>query len=63
MTAFATPRLDVTQWTHEPSDVDRLVDMYSRWEVARWLGATPRALTSRDEAAAAVDRRQDPRDR
>ena len=56
MTVFGTARLDMTQWTHDPSDVDRLFDTYSRWEVARWLGATPKALTSRDEAAAAVDR-------
>ena len=27
-----------------------------RWEVARWLGATPKVLASRDEAAAVVDR-------
>jgi hypothetical protein len=55
MTVFA-PRLDMTQWTHDPSDVDRLFDTYSRREVARWLGATPTALTSRDQTTAAVDR-------
>ena len=33
-----------------------IFDTYSRWEVARWLGATPRALASRDEAERAVDR-------
>jgi RimJ/RimL family protein N-acetyltransferase len=56
MTVFATARLDMTQWTPDPSDVDRLFDTYSRWEVARWLGATPKALSTRDEAAAVVDR-------
>jgi hypothetical protein len=35
---------------------ERVFDIYSRWEVARWLGATPRALVEPDEAHAAVDR-------
>ncbi len=56
MTVFATERLDVTPWSHDPSDVERLLDTYSRWEVAQWLGATPRALASLDEARGAVDR-------
>jgi RimJ/RimL family protein N-acetyltransferase len=53
---FTTERLDVRPWTHDDADVDRIFDVYSRWEVARWLGATPRALQSRDEAVAVVDR-------
>jgi RimJ/RimL family protein N-acetyltransferase len=60
---YETERLVVRPWTHRESDVDRIFDTYSRWEVAQWLGATPRALTSRDEAAGAVDRwaaRSDP---
>jgi RimJ/RimL family protein N-acetyltransferase len=51
-----TERLIIRPWTHSPADVDRIFDTYSRWEVARWLGATPRALASRDEAELAVDR-------
>jgi RimJ/RimL family protein N-acetyltransferase len=53
---YETERLVIRPWTHDESDVDRVFDTYSRWEVARWLGATPRALTAREEAAAAVDR-------
>jgi RimJ/RimL family protein N-acetyltransferase len=53
---FTTPRLRVREWTHSESDLDRLYDIYSRWEVARWLGATPKALESRELAPAVVDR-------
>lgn len=53
---FGTPRLIVRPWTHSESDLDRLFDTYSRWEVAKWLGAAPKALESRDQAAGAVDR-------
>jgi len=56
VSVFETPRLRIRPWTHEPVDLDRLWDTYRRWEVARWLGATPRALASRDEAAGVVDR-------
>jgi RimJ/RimL family protein N-acetyltransferase len=56
VTIFATARLDISPWTHEPSDVERLLDTYSRWEVAQWLGASPRALATLDEASATVDR-------
>lgn len=49
-----TERLVLRPWG--PSDVDAAHDIYSRWEVARFLGATPRAWASRDEAVAAVTR-------
>ena len=39
---FTTPRLTVGTWTHQ--DAATLLDIYSRWEVARWLGAAPRPL-------------------
>jgi RimJ/RimL family protein N-acetyltransferase len=51
-----TERLVIRPWTHSTSDVDRIFDIYSRWEVARWLGATPQAMDSRDQAERAVDR-------
>lgn len=51
---YETPRLTVRQWQHD--DTDRLFDIYSRWEVARWLGATPKALESREQAVRAVER-------
>jgi len=53
---YETERLIVRPWTHDESDVDRIFDMYSRWEVSGWLGATPRVLASREQAAATVDR-------
>ena len=56
MEAFATDRLVMRAWTHDQSDVERLFDTYSRWEVARWLGATPRTMQTLDEAHRAVDR-------
>jgi RimJ/RimL family protein N-acetyltransferase len=54
--AFRTERLDITRWTHEPSDVARILDIYARWEVAQWLGTHPRAIATLDEASAKVDR-------
>lgn len=51
---YETPRLVVRQWNE--SDTDRLFDIYSRWEVARWLGATPKALETREQAVRAVER-------
>ncbi len=56
VTVFSTPRLDISPWTLESSDVERVFDIYSRWEVAQWLGAQPRALSAIEEAGAAVQR-------
>jgi RimJ/RimL family protein N-acetyltransferase len=53
---YTTDRLIVREWTDDPADLDRIFDIYSRWEVARWLGATPKAMSTRDEAVAAVER-------
>jgi RimJ/RimL family protein N-acetyltransferase len=51
---YATPRVDARPWTHE--DVDVMYDVYRRWEVARWLGAPPKAAESVDEMHERVDR-------
>ncbi len=56
MSGFDTERLRVRPWTHDDADLDRLFDTYRRWEVSRWLGATPRSMQSRDEAGGVVDR-------
>lgn len=56
MTLFETERLRVREWTEDPRDVERVYDMLSRWEVARWLGARPRALESEAEALGVVQR-------
>ena len=50
---FTTPRLTVGAWTHQ--DAATLLDIYSRWEVARWLGAAPRPLTGTEEAVRLAD--------
>ena len=51
---FDTERLVVRSW--HLADADAFFDIYRRWEVARWLGAAPRALETLDEAEARVTR-------
>lgn len=51
---FRTERLDVRPWTHDDAEV--LYDIYRRWEVARWLGATPSVAESVEEMHGTVDR-------
>ncbi|MGZ5418239.1 MAG: GNAT family N-acetyltransferase [Nocardioides sp.] len=57
MTADAvleTDRLVVRDW--RPEEADRFFDTYSRWEVARWLGAQPSVMQDRAEADARIER-------
>ena len=56
MTVYETERLVIREWTEDPADLARMFDIYSRWEVARWLGAQPRAWDDPAEALAAVRR-------
>ncbi|MEV1287340.1 GNAT family N-acetyltransferase [Micromonospora sp. NPDC049679] len=56
MTIFETERLLVREWTESPADLERVFDIYSRWEVARWLGAEPRVLEAPSDAAEMVRR-------
>jgi RimJ/RimL family protein N-acetyltransferase len=52
-----TPRLVLRNW--EEADLGAYFDLYSRWEVARWLGSQPRrALTDLDQARAGLARWQ-----
>lgn len=51
---FTTHRLDLRGW--RTSDVTAHFDIYSRWEVAQFLGARPRALESPDESRGALER-------
>ncbi len=51
---FTTDRLTARLWEH--SDAERAFDLYSRQEVAQWLGATPRAVESPAEVPAMIDR-------
>ena len=50
-----TDRLLLRRWRHD--DADRVLDLYRRLEVVRWLGdGPPRPMASLDQAQAAVDR-------
>lgn len=51
-----TDRLLLRAWTTHPDDLAFVFDMYSREEVARWLGATPRPMTDPAQARTAVER-------
>jgi RimJ/RimL family protein N-acetyltransferase len=51
---YETERCVVRNW--RPSDAERAFDIYSRWEVAKWLGSAPKAMESRDQADRLVER-------
>lgn len=55
--AFETERTVVRDW--RPDEADRLFDIYSRWEVARFLGANPQTMQERAQAVAKIDRWRD----
>jgi len=52
--AYETARLVVRNW--RPADADRVFDIYSRIEVAKWLGAAPQPMRSMEEAHRLVER-------
>jgi RimJ/RimL family protein N-acetyltransferase len=49
-----TERLVLRPWTLD--DADFLFDLYSRWEVQRFIGREPRVMTDRAEAIARAER-------
>jgi len=51
---IVTKRCLLRNWRAE--DEPRVFDIYSRWEVARWLGSEPRAMESAAEARRLIDR-------
>lgn len=51
-----TDRLLLRPWTTEPADVDFLYDMYSRWDVQKFIGREPRVVTDRREAVERAER-------
>jgi RimJ/RimL family protein N-acetyltransferase len=51
---FETERCIVRDW--RPDEAQRVFDLYSRWEVAKWLGATPRPLETLEEADRVISR-------
>jgi RimJ/RimL family protein N-acetyltransferase len=57
---YETERLLVRYW--EPADAPRVFDIYSRWEVARWLGDDPKPMESMEAAQRAAERLSVPRE-
>jgi RimJ/RimL family protein N-acetyltransferase len=51
---LVSERLRLREWT--AGDADFVFDMYSRWDVQRYLGRSPRAMVDRSEADAAIAR-------
>jgi RimJ/RimL family protein N-acetyltransferase len=50
MRSLISPRLLLREW--EEKDAEFVLDMYSRWEVMRYLGTDPQVLTDLDGARA-----------
>lgn len=55
--AYETDRLVVRDWRDD--EAARFFDIYRRWEVARWLGAQPKAMEDPAEASARITRWRD----
>ena len=51
---FQTDRLVIRTWRLD--EAARFLDLYGRWEVARWLGARPQVLETIDEAEVRISR-------
>jgi RimJ/RimL family protein N-acetyltransferase len=52
--AFSSKRCLIRNW--RTTDAERVLDIYRRWEVARWLGSDPKAMESLDQARSTVER-------
>jgi RimJ/RimL family protein N-acetyltransferase len=52
--SYETERLTVRLWTE--ADVDRIHDLYSQWEVIRWIGGQPGVLPDRAETLDRIQR-------
>ncbi len=48
MKTLSTNRLNLRRWDQD--DADFVFDMYSRWDVKRFIGPTPRIMVERSEA-------------
>lgn len=51
---FETERLILR--LYEPNDAPFILDMYSRWDVQRFLGPAPKPMLSIEEASSAIER-------
>jgi RimJ/RimL family protein N-acetyltransferase len=56
MRELITDRLRLRSWSYD--DADFLFDMYSRWEVQRFIGRVPKVMVDRGEAVASIERRR-----
>ncbi|GAA3744606.1 GNAT family N-acetyltransferase [Leifsonia bigeumensis] len=54
MATLHTERLELRPWRRD--DVDFVFDLYSRWDVKRYIGREPRVMEDRSEAVALLDR-------
>ena len=54
MRTLTTDRLVLRPWT--TADAGAVLDIYSRWDVMRYIGVTPRVLEDREEALERVER-------
>lgn len=54
MRTIASDRLLLRPWRDE--DADFLLDLESRWEVVRFLGAQPTVMNNREDAIASIAR-------
>lgn len=54
MQPLTSAHLRLREWTLD--DADAVLDMYSRWEVQRFIGRQPRVMRDRDEAVATIVR-------
>jgi RimJ/RimL family protein N-acetyltransferase len=52
--------LRLRPWT--PADTDFVFDLYSRWDVQRYIGRSPRVMVDRAEAEAVIAKWREPRD-
>lgn len=57
METIHTKRLTLRPWTLE--DAEFVYDLYSRWDVQRFIGIEPRVMESRDEAVQRIERWQE----
>ncbi|MGN6126495.1 MAG: GNAT family N-acetyltransferase [Humibacter sp.] len=56
MPVLETERLTLRPWRVDDADIAFAFDLYSRWEVQRYIGRVPRVMADRDEAATRVAR-------
>ncbi|MGN6197380.1 GNAT family N-acetyltransferase [Humibacter sp.] len=54
MPVLETERLVLRPWRLDDHDIDFAYDLYSRWDVQRYIGRTPRVIADRAEAETRV---------